>query len=188
MKSFYLIKPYLWEKRLRIFLGLVCLIIVDFLQLLIPRVIKWAVDDLATLQINLLKLSTYALYIIGISIFIGIFRYFWRRYLIGTSRYVEERLRNRLFTHIQTLSASYFFKIKTGDLMAHATNDIQHVRMATGMGTVALTDAIVLGAAAIGFMAYINVRLTLFVLIPTPMIVLGTRFFSKKMHRLYGEV
>jgi ATP-binding cassette subfamily B protein len=56
------------------------------------------------------------------------------------------------------------------------------------MGMVALTDAIVLGIAAIGFMAYINMKLTVFVLIPMPMIVLGTRFFSKKMHRLYGEV
>ena len=72
--------------------------------------------------------------------------------------------------------------------MAHATNDIQHVRMATGMGMVALTDAVVLGTAAIGFMAYINVKLTLFVLIPMPMIVFGARFFSKKMHRSYGEV
>ena len=119
---------------------------------------------------------------------IGIFRYLWRRCLIGTSRRVEEGLRNKLFYHIQTLSASYFGTIKTGDLMAHATNDIQHIRMATGMGMVALTDAIVLGTAAIGFMAYINVKLTVFVLIPMPMIVLGTRFFSKKMHRLYGEV
>jgi ATP-binding cassette subfamily B protein len=93
-----------------------------------------------------------------------------------------------LFAHIQTLSASYFDKVKTGDLMAHATNDIQHIRMATGMGMVALTDAIVLGTAAIGFMAYINIKLTVFVLIPMPMIVFGARFFSKKMHRLYGEV
>jgi ATP-binding cassette subfamily B protein len=101
---------------------------------------------------------------------------------------VEEGLRNRLFGHIQTLSASFFDKAKTGDIMAHATNDIQHIRMATGMGMVALTDAIVLGSAAIGFMAYINVRLTLFVLIPMPMIIFGTRFFSRKMHRLYQEV
>jgi ATP-binding cassette subfamily B protein len=101
---------------------------------------------------------------------------------------VEEGLRNRLFDHIQTLSASYFDKVKTGDLMAHATNDIQHIRMATGMGLVALTDAVVLGTAAIGFMAYINIKLTVFVLIPMPIIVFGTRFFSKKMHRLYGDV
>ena len=60
--------------------------------------------------------------------------------------------------------------------------------MAMGMGIVALTDAIVLGTSAIGFMLYINVRLTLYVLIPMPFIVFGARFFSKKMHRYYGEV
>lgn len=188
MKSFYLIKPFLLENRFRIFAGVVCLIIVDMLQLFIPRVIKWAVDDLTALRTDLLQLAVYALYIVGLALLIAIFRYIWRRCLIGTSRRVEEGLRNRLFSHIQTLSASYFDTVKTGDLMAHATNDIQHVRMATGMGTVALTDAVVMGTAAIGFMAYINIKLTLFVLLPTPMIVLGTRFFSKKMHRQYGKV
>ena len=188
MRSLYLIKPYLQENRCLIFLGITCLIAVDFLQLFIPRIIKWAVDDLTAYRADTLKLFTYALYIVGIAIMIGILRYLWRRFLIGTSRRVEEGLRNQFFAHIQTLSASYFDNVKTGDLMAHATNDIQHVRMATGMGMVALTDAIVLGTAAIGFMAYINVKLTLFVLIPMPMIVLGARFFSKKMHRLYGEV
>ena len=188
MKSIYLIKPYLEERRLVIIIGLVCLITVDFLQLFIPRVIKWAIDDLTGYRIDIPSLLIYAFYIVGISVFIGIFRYIWRRCLLGTSRRVEEGLRNKLFAHIQTLSASYFVKTKTGDLMAHATNDIQHIRMATGMGMVALTDAVVLGTAAIGFMAYINVKLTLFVLIPMPMIVFGARFFSKKMHRSYGEV
>lgn len=169
-------------------MGLISLIIVDVLQLFIPRVIKWSVDDLTAFQINLAGLLKYSLYLAGIGLLIGVFRYFWRHCLLGTSRRVEEGLRNVLFSHIQTLSASYFDKVKTGDLMAHATNDIQQVRMATGMGMVALNDAIVLGAAAIGFMAYINIKLTLFVLIPMPFIVLGTKFFSRKMHRRYQEV
>ncbi len=96
MKSFYLIKPYLQENRLRIVLGIICLITVDFLQLFIPRVIKWAIDDLAALQTDLMKLLAYALYIVGIAVLIGLFRYVWRRCLIGTSRRVEEGLRNRL--------------------------------------------------------------------------------------------
>ncbi|MDL1969209.1 MAG: ABC transporter ATP-binding protein/permease [Deltaproteobacteria bacterium] len=188
MKSIKLIKPYFFEKRLLIFFGLACLIVVDFLQLFIPRIIKWAVDDITAFRVDAIRLSYYALYIVGIAVLIALFRYGWRRCLIGTSRRLEEGLRNRLFAHIQTLSPSFFDKTKTGDIMAHATNDIQHIRMATGMGMVALTDSIVLGSAAIGFMAYINVKLTLFVLIPMPMIIFGTRFFSKKMHRLYQEV
>lgn len=168
--------------------GLLCLIAVDFLQLVIPRVIKKAVDDLTFFKADPGKLAVYAASIIGIALLMSVFRYYWRKYLIGTSRVVEEGLRNRLFVHIQTLSSSYFDRTKTGDLMAHATNDIQHVRMAIGMGIVALTDAVILGSAAIGFMIYINTTLTMFALIPMPLIIFGTRFFSRKMHRLYKSV
>jgi ATP-binding cassette subfamily B multidrug efflux pump len=188
MKSIALIKPYFKENRGKIAIGLLSLIIVDVLQLFIPRIIKWTVDGLTALHIDLRQLLIYAIYMAVIAVLIGAFRYVWRRCLLGTSRRVEEGLRNRLFTHIQTLSASYFNRTPTGDLMAHATNDIQQIRMATGMGMVALNDAIVLGAAAIGFMLYINVTLTLCVLIPMPLISISTRFFSKKMHHRYQAV
>ena len=158
------------------------------LQLFIPRIIKRAVDDLAIFHIDTGRLLEYAISIVGIALVIAILRYAWRRCLIGTSRRVEEGLRNQLFTHIQTLSASYFDDKSTGDLMAHATNDLNHIRMATGMGLVALTDALFLGTAAIGFMAYIDVRLTLYALIPSPIIILCARFFSKKMHQRYQSV
>ena len=188
MESLYLIRPYLKERRWYVFMGLIFLVIVDFLQLFIPRIIKWVVDDLTALRVNTAELFYYAVYMVVIGLLIGLFRFGWRHCLIGLSRRVEEGIRNRLFTHIQTLSAVYFDKTRTGDLMAHATNDIQHVRMAMGMGIVALTDAVVLGTASIGFMLYINARLTLFVLIPMPLIAVGTRFFSKRMHRQYGQV
>ena len=188
MNAAELIKPYFIENRFRILIGLLCLITVDILQLFIPRIIKRVVDGLTAFQIEGRQLLIYALYMIAIAVCIGAFRYVWRRCLLGASRRVEEGLRNRLFTHVQSLSASYFDGVKTGDLMAHATNDIQQIRMAAGMGMVALNDAIVLGLAAIGFMAYINIKLTAFVLIPMPLIVISTRFFSKKMHRRYQAV
>ncbi len=188
MKSTALIKQYFIENRVWIFFGLVCLILVDLLQLFIPRILKWAIDDLTALQIDSKGLFFYSAWMVGIALMIGIFRYLWRRCLLGTSRRVEEGLRNTFFAHIQILSASYFDKTKAGDLMAHATNDIQQIRMATGMGMVALNDSIVLGMASIGFMAYINIKLTLLVLIPMPLIVLGTLFFSKKMHQRYLNV
>ncbi len=188
MTASELIKPYFIENRAKILIGLLSLIIVDLLQLFIPRIIKRVVDDLTAFTLEGSQLLSYALVMIGIAGFIGVFRYIWRRCLLGTARRIEEGLRNRLFAHLQCLSAAYFDTVKTGDLMAHATNDIQQIRMATGMGMVALNDAIVLGLAAIGFMAYINVTLTAFVLIPMPLIVISTRFFSKKMHRRYQTV
>ncbi len=180
--------PYFKEGAISIALGLLSLIIVDILQLLIPRVIKRAVDELTTLKISLGTLLIYALTIAGIAIMMGVFRYIWRRFLLGTSRRIEEGIRNQLFSHLQTLSASYYDRTSTGDLMAHATNDLQQVRMATGMGMVAVNDTIFLGLATIGFMAYINVQLTLYVLIPMPCIVVGTLIFTRKMHRKYQEV
>ncbi|MBL0716707.1 MAG: ABC transporter ATP-binding protein, partial [Desulfosarcina sp.] len=141
MKSLNIITPYLKENIVLIGIGLFCLIIVDFIQLFIPRIIKWTIDDIAAYRIDPYSLLRYALYIVASALMIGIFRYIWRRCLLGMSRRVEEGLRNRLFEHIQTLPASYFGEMKTGDLMAHATNDLMHIRMAAGMGIVAFTDA-----------------------------------------------
>ncbi len=188
MTSVNLIKPYFAENRWIIALGLLCLIAVDFFQLFIPRIIKWAVDDITTLDVDGRTLLVYALEIVALALLIAAFRYVWRRCLIGLSREVEEGLRNRLFDHVQGLDAGYFDRVKSGDLMAHASNDLHHIRMATGMGMVALTDSIVLGTAAIGFMAYIDLRLTLLVLIPMPLIIFSTRFFGRRMHRHYQEV
>jgi ATP-binding cassette subfamily B multidrug efflux pump len=183
-----IITPYFAESRFRIVVGLLSLIVVDVLQLLIPRIIKWTVDDLTAMHVETGRLLLYAAYMCAIGILIGVFRYVWRLCLLGTSRRVEQGLRDRLFGHLQTLSADYFDRTRTGDLMAHATNDIQQVRMATGMGLVALNDAVVMGAAAIAFMAYINLTLTCFALIPMPLIAAGTRFFSRRMHRRYQAV
>ncbi len=188
MKSYRLVKPYFVEKRLTIVVGLFSLLLVDMLQLFIPRIIKWAVDDLATGRTTTTTLLRYALYVVAVALLIGIFRFIWRRCLIGTSRRVEEGIRNRLFFHIQTLSAAYFDKTRTGDLMAHATNEVLHIRMAVGMGMVALTDAVVLGLAAIGFMLYINVTLTLFALLPMPIIAILARVLSHRIHYLYRDV
>jgi ATP-binding cassette, subfamily B, multidrug efflux pump len=183
-----LLRPYLRERRARILVGLLSLIIVDLLQLFIPRVVKWAVDALTLTGATRAELFRYALYLIACGFCIGIFRYIWRRCLLGTARRVEEALRNRLFNHLQGLSADYFDQTPTGDLMAHATNDIQQVRMASGMGMVALNDAVFLGSAAIGFMLYIHVGLTLIVLIPMIFLAFGSRLLSRQMHRRYGAV
>ena len=186
--SFHLIKPYFVRSRFRILFGMTCLMAVDFMQLYIPRVVKTAIDGLTVFRADPALLLKQAEIIVLLAIGIGALRYLWRLCLIGLAIRIEEGLRNRLFLHLQTLSAAYFDRTSTGDLMARATNDIKQIRMSIGMGLVAVTDAVVLGTAAIGFMAYINLRLTLFLLIPMPAIVFTARFFGKKMHRRYRDV
>ncbi len=180
-KNFLPLKQYFVRNRWAIALGLMCLLIVDFLQLLIPLVIKKAIDILTMKTATAQILIQQGMIILGLALMIAIFRYVWRYFLLGHSRKVEEALRNRIYGHLQTLSLSFYHKTKTGDLMARAINDINAIRMATGMGLVALTDGIVLGIAAIGFMLSINARLTLFALIPAPIIIVLTRILTRRM-------
>ncbi len=188
MNSVNLIKPYFIENRLKILAGLFCLLATDMFQLLLPRVIKWVIDDLTAFRADLAGLSVYTLYIVGIALMIGLFRYGWIFCFMGMARRVEEGLRNQLLAHIQRLPASYFDKTRTGDLMAHATNDMQQIRMATGIGLVTIIDTLFLGTTAIIFMAFINAKLTIFSLLPMPLIILASWGLRKKMHRMYKTV
>ncbi|MEE9613219.1 MAG: ABC transporter ATP-binding protein [Desulfatiglandales bacterium] len=188
LKNFLPLKEYFIRNRWRLASGIFCLLFVDFLQLLIPLVIKRVIDSLTYKTATTSILLKYGMVILAIALLIAMFRYIWRYFLFGHSRIVEEGLRNRLYKHVQTLSLSFYQRIKTGDLMARATNDINAIRMATGMGMVALTDGIVLGVAAIGFMIYISPYLTLLSLIPAPIIIYMTRILTRRMSTRYERV
>jgi len=188
LKDFEPLKTYFIENRIALILGLSSLLLVDFLQLLIPRIIKKSIDVLTAGLASSGLLLKYALIIVGIAIAMAIFRYIWRFLVFGHSRKVEEALRNRMYEHLQTLSLSFYWKTRTGDLMARAVNDIDAVRMAAGMGLVALTDGVVLGLATVGFMLYIDIRLTLISLIPTPFIVYFTLIITRRMGRDFRRV
>lgn len=180
--------PYFRDNLPRLAAGLMFLLVVDLLQLLIPLVLKDAVDALTALRADPALLLKQAGLILGIAAAIGFFRFIWRYFLLGHSRIVEERLRNRLYGHLQLLGPSFYQRTRTGDLMARAINDLNAVRMATGMGLVALADAVVLGAAAVAFMFHISPRLTLIALIPTPLIAGLTRILARRMSTGFDRV
>ena len=154
-KDFRPLKEYFIKNRWHLAAGLISLLLVDLLQVLIPQVIRKAIDSLTFKTATSGILFKYGMMIMSIALAIALFRYMWRYLLFGFSRKVEEGLRNRLYDHLQTLSPSFFQRIKTGDLMARATNDINAVRMATGLGIFAVTDSLVLGVATIICMLYI---------------------------------
>jgi ATP-binding cassette subfamily B protein len=188
LKSFLPLKPYFIQNRWAIAVGLICLLVVDFLQLVIPLVLKKAIDMLTAQTATTQLLLRQGVIILSLALTIAVFRYIWRYLLMGHSRRVEQRLRDRLYQHLQTLSLTFYQKTKTGDLMARAINDINAIRMATGMGLVAMTDGLVLGIAAVGFMLSINVTLTLISLIPAPIIVVLTRVLTKRMSSGFERV
>ena len=185
MKAFKTLKNNYIENRWRILIGLIALLIVDVLQLFIPRVIKYAIDDLTLGTLSPSSLLLYGLEVLILALGIGGFRYVWRYFLLGTARRIEKALRDRLFIHLQTLSPSYFSHTKIGDLMAHATNDIDAVRMSLSLGLVFLMDTIILGVLTIFFMIYIHPKLTLFAILPMPLITLITLLFSQSIHHRF---
>ncbi len=188
MSPYRIVFPYFRRNRRNLAIGVSALLVVDMLQLLIPRVIKLAVDDLTSYEASSANLLTYSGMVLALALGIVVFRFIWRRCLFGLSRLIEEALRNQLFAHLQTLSFSYFDRTDTGDLMAHATNDIQAAQLATGMGLVALTDTIVLGTPAVGLMLYINPTLTVIALLPMPFIALFARIISRIFYERFRKV
>ncbi len=187
-RSIRLLKPYFRRHLLRLAGGFLALILVDLLQLFIPRVVKYAVDSLQKGVATPRDLSKYGLYIVLIAIAIAGFRFIWRQLILGFSRIVEIDLRNRMFSHLLTLDKAFFQKTTTGEVMALATNDLSSVQLATGMGVVAFVDAVFMGLAAFGFMLYINPLLTVIALAPMPILAFLTRTLSSRLHGRFKKV
>ncbi len=183
--SFKTLKKEFGENRWRIVIGLLALLIVDVLQLFIPRVVKYAIDDLTLGEVVPRQLLIYGFEILMLALGIGGFRYVWRYLLLGTARRAERTLRDRFIQHLQTLSFSYFSRTKVGDLMAHATNDVEAVRMSIAMGIVFLVDTVILGLLTIFFMIYIHPLLTLYAILPMPLITVITLLFSGVIHHRF---
>ncbi len=169
-------------------MGFLTLIVVDLLQLMIPRVIKRAVDALQQGIATPSLLLTYGGYILLIAVSIAALRYLWRMLLLGFSRILETGLRDRMFSHILTLDKAFFQRRSIGEIMALATNDLSSVQLASGMGIVAAVDAIFMGIAALCFMAYIHPMLALIAISPMPILAYLTRILSSRLHLRFKKV
>ncbi len=163
-------------------IGLTSLLIVDTAQLIIPLVVRGAINSLSLGQATGPLLARYALYVLGLVLLVAVFRYLWRYHIIGSSRKVEEYLRNKLLFHIHTLSPTFFDRSKTGDLMARSTNDIEAVRIAAGMGILWSFDAFFYFVFSLSFMFYINPILTLYTFLPLSSIAVIVLVFGRYIH------
>lgn len=180
--------PYFRKYSIRITIGLLALLGVDLLQLLIPRVIKSAIDGLDAEVFTHHQLIMHALVITLLAIGVAIFRFLWRYLILGFSRLLEQEIRNKLLDKLLSLDRAYFQKNTAGELMALATNDLSAVQLACGMGLVSFIDALFMTVAVIGFMLYISPLLTFITLAPLPLLALLTRQLSAKLHIRFKNV
>src|SRR6266542_2489624 len=167
--------------------GLACVALTDLLSLTQPQVLRFAVDDLYR-GVTAEKLGRYALLLFGIAVAAGVFQFWMRQAVIGISRHVEYDLRNDLFAHLQKQPLQYFQHSRTGEIMSRATNDMAAVRMMLGPGLMYLVNTTVVAVVSIGFMLAISPRLTLYSLLPLPLVSLAVWIVGERIHRRFEDI
>ncbi len=191
MKSLLRLKPYLWKYRRTLFWGLLTVIGSNIFNVVQPLFIGNAIDSLnhglETRLIDTGGLLMYAGLVVGFSLCAGILTFFTRQTIIVVSRRIEYDLRNDFLAHIQKLPLSYFQNTPTGDLMAHATNDIGAVRNTLGPGIMYPTDTLMTFTMVLGLMLYKDWTLTLFALIPLPLVSVAMYWISKVIYKKFDE-
>jgi ATP-binding cassette subfamily B protein len=188
MGPFRHVIKYVKKSIPRILLGFVVLLIVDVIQLIIPILTKNAIDRIQTQTILKSGLVVIAAQILGLTVGIMIMRFFWRILIIGNSFIIEKLIRHQFYEHLMKLSQNFFNRHKIGDLMAHATNDLNAVRMMFGFGLIAGFDIVVMTIASLSFMIGINGRLTLYAILPMPIITISILYFGKRLQKRFRQV
>lgn len=189
MKSFANLRDFFRANAWRYLLGIFWLIVVNIINLQFPRLLGVVTDLIDTRQITNADLLRYAGYIVAIAVTMGVGRFMWRIFIMGCARRVEYYLRNKLFSHLESLSVNFFNEHKTGDLMAHATNDVRAMRMALGPGVLMLTDSIFMTTVTVYLMATnIDWKLTILALLPLPFLATIAALFGKKIHVRFRAV
>ncbi|EHJ51904.1 ABC transporter transmembrane region [Streptococcus macacae NCTC 11558] len=173
------------EKR-RYVIGILALSLVSVLNLIPPKVMGHVIDHITqknltreTLLLNLvyLLLSAFAMYAL---------RYVWRIYILGTSYRLGQIMRSRLFGHFTQMSPSFYQKHRTGDLMAHATNDINSLTRLAGGGVMSAVDASITALVTLLTMFFsISWQMTLVAILPLPFMAFATSRLGRKTHESF---
>lgn len=175
------------EKRAYI-MGSFFLLGVALLELVPPKIIGIIVDEISNHSLTTQKLLQWAVILVGAGVMVYILRYAWRMMIFGSSLKLARQLRRKLYEHFTNMSPSFYQKHRTGDLMAHATNDIQAVQQTAGSGVLTLVDSLTVGGCVLFAMGFtISWKLTLLSLIPMPIVAITTNYYGTLLHRRFHK-
>lgn len=159
------------------------LILVGLLAGIVPMIIARVIDEMTNGTLTYSALLFWVAVVAGISLLQYAMRYVWRTNIFGTSAKLEKILRQRLFNHFTKMDSVFYQKYRTGDLMAHATNDLGSIRMVAGGGILTMVDSLTQGIITLFMMFWaVDWQLSLMVIIPLPVLAIAIRFIGKKMH------
>ena len=179
--------PHLRRYRRAYSLGFGALAAKDILGAALPLTLRAAVDSL-TADRSLRLLFEFCALLVGISLAKGVFQYWMRVILIGISRDIEYDLRNDLFSRLVTLDAGFYGRMRTGDILARATNDMNAVRMMLGPGVMYWFETSLTLILSISVMLWVDWPLTLVALIPAPFVSLAVLVFGRKIHDRFESI
>lgn len=186
MKVFLKLGWFFKERKKQYFIGLFMLMLVAILQLIPPKIIGYTIDEIGDGTLTKQGLFKWLGIIVVVAIAMYILRYYWRQMIFGSSNYLARTLRQKLHRHFTKMAPSFYQKHRVGDLMAHATNDINAVQQTAGGGVLTLFDSVTTGGFVILAMAVtIDWRLTLIALIPMPLVALSTSYYGKLLHERF---
>lgn len=168
--------------------GLLALSLVDLCQLSIPLIIERVIDALTLEDATIDNISKYGLYMLIIAITMSVFRFFWRYFIMGAARKIEQSLRNEFFAHLQSLNFDFFSEKKVGDLMAHTVNDVETLKFACGLGVLVAYDGIFLLIFIFAAMLFISPELTLYAFIPFPILGVVIYMFGRMIEKRFQRV
>ncbi len=184
--AIHLLQPFYQTNWVLFTSGILLLVFVDLLQLLIPRLIGRSVDSFLFEPSALLG---YIWQMVVVSVIMLIGRYYYREYLLGTTRKLEYYLRRELFFHSLRLSMDFYDQNGPGKLMALMTNDITAVRMALGLGCILFVDAVIMGLASFVVMVrMINFDLSVWSVLPLPIILIVATYMGNVVHHRFRAV
>lgn len=174
------------QRKKQYLFGIAMLVFVSVLQLLPPKIIGIIVDDITKDSLTAEGLTKWLIILAVAGILMYIARYYWRVMIFGSAVLLSRTMREKLFNHFTRMSPSFYQKRRVGDLMAHATNDINAVQQTAGMGILTLVDSISTGGFVILTMAItINWKLTLIALIPLPFMIFLTSYYGKLLRKRF---
>jgi ATP-binding cassette subfamily B multidrug efflux pump len=166
--------------------GVLLLMIVALLELVPPKVIGMIIDHVKNGTLTKVLLGKWIILLLVVAAALYILRYLWRILIFGSAVKLSRQLRNELYAHFTNMPPSFYQRKRIGDLMAHATNDLQAIQQTAGSGVLTLVDSLALGSFVLIAMAFtISWKLTLISLIPMPFMALATSRYGTLLHKRF---
>ncbi|MFB7304641.1 ABC transporter transmembrane domain-containing protein [Heyndrickxia sporothermodurans] len=168
--------------------GILILAVVAVLHLIPPKIVGYIVDLIKENELTKGTLIKWIIVLIVTALAMYVLRYYWRIMIFGSSLKLARILRNRLFSYFTNMSSSFYQQKRVGDLMAHATNDLQAIQGTAGSGVLTFVDSLLTGGfVVIAMAATISWKLTLIALIPMPFMAILTNYYGSLLHKKFHK-